>query len=720
MRIRNLFILCFVVTSFCINPLFAKKVDVNQAKQVATNFYSEKYNAFHRTSLQPVSVDETFEIKDNSATATIYIFNMNNNGFVIVAANDIVSPVLGYSFEGRYDEQNLSPEFTYWINNYKTQISSVVSAQLSSTPQVDAEWARLNKTSAAFTSSKDILSTTSVGPLCESTWDQVCCYNALCPSDATTASANICHHAVTGCVATAMAQEMYYYRYPLQGVGSYSYTDGSYGTLSANFGATTYNWNAMTNSCSGTDSAIATLIYHCGVAVKMQYGVSGSSAMMNDAVSAFKNYFKYTGVKSSYKGSGATAEAAWDTLVASELTSKRPVIYSGDDPTEGGHAWICDGYQYDNVKYYFHFNWGWSGVDDGYFLTNDLAPPGEGNFSTSQNIIYNIYPSSGYPYYCSSTTTALSSPVGTLEDGSGPSDYQDNDNCSWLIAPYGANHINITFDNFSTADANDVLTIYNGSDATAPVLKSYTGIDTGSVLPSPISSTSPTVFLSFVTDGSGTSSGWKISYTTTYPIFCTGVNDLTAASDTFSNGSGIYNYDNNTNCKWLIEPTNAGKVMLHFLSFNTEATYDVVKVTDNNGTLLGAYSGTTLPADVTSTSGQMLVEFTTNATNTAPGWKAVYTSTPAAGIEEFNSIKDLAVYPNPAKDKMHISFMVKDADNATLEIFDLTGQLIFSQAVNSLNGAFSKDIDISDFARGIYNLRVITSKESINKKIVVE
>ena len=100
-----------------------------------------------------------------------------------------------------------------------------------------------------------------------------------------------------------MAQEMYYYRYPLQGVGSHTDSNINYGTLTANFGATTYNWNAMTNSCTGTDSAIATLIYQCGVAVNMDYGVSGSSATMTSAVNAFKNYFKYTTVLSANKSS---------------------------------------------------------------------------------------------------------------------------------------------------------------------------------------------------------------------------------------------------------------------------------------------------------------------------------------------------------------------------------------------------------------------------------
>ena len=169
----------------------------------------------------------------------------------------------------------------------------------------------------------------------------------------------------------------------------------------------------------------------------------------------------------------------------------------------------------------------------------------------------------------------------------------------------------------------------------------------------------------------------------------------------------------------MIQPPGAGTVTLHFTSFNTEATYDVVKVVDPvSATTLGTYSGSTIPADVTSTSGQMLVQFTSNATNTYPGWSASYSST--TGLEEYNSIKELAVYPNPAKDKLHISFMANGINNATIEITDLTGQIVFTQAVNNLNGAFSRDIHISDLAKGIYNLRILSSKESINKKIVVE
>src|ERR1035438_2002856 len=121
-------LLFLIAISFCITQLFAKHVDINLAKTVAANFYTQHYNSFHHTSLKSISVSETFEIKDNGETV-FYAFNMVNNGFIMVAADDIVRPILGYSFESTYSDQNLPPQLTGLINNYKKQITNDVAAQ---------------------------------------------------------------------------------------------------------------------------------------------------------------------------------------------------------------------------------------------------------------------------------------------------------------------------------------------------------------------------------------------------------------------------------------------------------------------------------------------------------------------------------------------------------------------------------------------------------------
>ena len=217
-------ILLFVAISFCITQLFAKHIDINSAKIVASNFYTQQYNSFHHTSLKSIPVSESFEIKDNGQTV-FYAFNMANNGFIMVAADDIVRPILGYSFESIYSEQNVPPQLTGLINNYKKQITTDVATQLSSTPQIDAEWTRLNKSSDEFAAVKNTLTSTDtiLGPLTTSLWDQGCCYNTFCPYDV--AAKDWCSHCVTGCTATAIAQVMYYWRYPLQGQGSHTDAD---------------------------------------------------------------------------------------------------------------------------------------------------------------------------------------------------------------------------------------------------------------------------------------------------------------------------------------------------------------------------------------------------------------------------------------------------------------------------------------------------------------
>lgn len=205
----------------------------------------------------------------------------------------------------------------------------------------------------------------------------------------------------------------------------------------------------------------------------------------------------------------------------------------------------------------------------------------------------------------------------------------------------------------------------------------------------------------------------------TTPIYCTGTTTLTAPSDTISDGSGITNYDNNSNCKWEITPTGAASVTLHFNSFDLEPGNDKVRVIDiANTAILGTFSGTTLPPDVTSPSGQMRIIFTTNSTVTESGFEASYISS-QVGFEEYSTMKDLEIYPNPASDKLHVSFDIIDCNDATIQLIDLKGQQVYFESIP--NGVeFNKNIDIINFARGIYNLRIITSGEIINKKIAFE
>ncbi len=700
MKNKSIALLCFVAFLFFFNSVFANKVDSKKAGQVALNFYVE--HSPTNLSAKSLSITDNYVVSESSYVM-YYVININSTGFVIVSGDDRVTPVLGYSYEGAYSDQDQSPEFTYWVGIYKKQILDAITTGYIPTADINAQWTRLAVANDEFTPEKG---TKSVAPLTQSTWDQISCYNTLCPADATGPGG----HCVTGCVATTMGQIMYYYRYPTTGQGSHSYNAGTYGTLSANFGTATYDYNAMTNSCVSATTDIAKLIYHAGVSVEMNYSPTGSGADMGTAASSMVTYFKYSSnIKSAYKGFGYT-DAQWQSLITTDLDANRPIMYSGTDPAEGGHAWVCDGYQ---SSTYFHFNWGWSGAANGYYYLTALTPSGY-NFTSQQNMVYNIYPASGYPYYCTGTKN-ITTPVGTIDDGSGPSNYQNNDNCEWLIAPAGAEHLVFDFNNLNTESGNDVVTFYDGPTTASPVLGAYSG----STVPTTITSTSPEVLINFTTNGSSVNTGWFLSYRTIYPSYCSGTTSLTAVTDTFSDGSGSNYYNNNVNCKWQIAPPNATSVTLNFLDFNTETSSDVVRVIDPvSSTILGTFSGTTLPSPVTSPSGQMTVIFTSNGSLNDPGWTAYYTST-LSGIEDYTNVKQFSYYPNPAKDMLHISFNIANNNDAKLELMTITGQVIYSENLAG-NSAYSKDINLSSFAKGIYYIRLVSSGDIINKKVVIE
>lgn len=224
------------------------------------------------------------------------------------------------------------------------------------------------------------------------------------------------------------------------------------------------------------------------------------------------------------------------------------------------------------------------------------------------------------------STTILTSPTGTFNDGSGSSNYLNNSDCQWKIQPSGATSINLTFSEFDLSAPGDTLFVYDGSTISSPLLASLTG----NTIPSTITSTGGNLLIRFSTDGSITSSGWAANYTATVvPTFCNGTTTLTANSGSFSDGSGVAEYGNNSRCSWLINPANAITITLNFSRFSTEPGNDIVNIydgNDNNAPLLGSFSGNTIPVSITSTGGAIFVEFVSNATITASGWDASYTS----------------------------------------------------------------------------------------------
>jgi hypothetical protein len=396
---NNLKIWLILVLAFLSIELSSKQVDVNIAEITAYNFLKNKATSNKFEGELKLHLSYTFSSKSINSNAQLqhlnyfYVFNVNEFGFIAVAADDIIYPILAYSDESLFDSGTINISVQKWFQGYADQIRFAIKNNIEATDEINRQWRELHSNHKNFDKRQG-----SVSPLITTKWDQDRYYNDLCPYD------NIYKdRTVTGCVATAMAQIMKYWNYPSNGSGFHSYNHSKYGALSANFGSTNYQWSSMPNKVSSSNNAVATLLYHCGVSIDMNYNVSsqgGSSAQTLDVVDALKTYFGYP---SSVQGKYRTnyTETQWKNLLKTELDASRPMQYAGTG-SGGGHSFVCDGY--DNNDF-FHFNWGWSGNSDGYFSVNILSPGslgtggGTGGFNSNQRVIIGIQAPTGAQTY---------------------------------------------------------------------------------------------------------------------------------------------------------------------------------------------------------------------------------------------------------------------------------------------------------------------------------
>ena len=419
----------WIITALLVSSmtLMAERVSPADAALVADHFM----NAASSSSMQKAPAKRMVLKQAEMAEENRYYLYQNENGegWVIIAGDDAVSPVLAYSETGRFRTENMPVNVRKWMSKYNHFIQKIEADGVTASEETAAQWQALRKSPRRATGNAV------VGPLIQTQWDQESPYWNLCPGTGR-------NKAYVGCVATAMAQVMKFWEWPVTGTGSHSYKPldpnnpvddfGNYNystrytqTLSANFGETTYDWSNMLDRYTGTATsaqkeAVATLMYHCGVATEMMYGndADGGSGTFTVnygdwedpgcAQNAFVNYFRYKkeGL-TAYVRDGYTYHRTeyykkwndddWTAMIKEELDKRRPILYGGASE-EGGHSFICDGY--DDAGY-FHFNWGWSGDNDGYFLLSRLKPGSGGaggggyDFSEDQDVIIGIVPDKG-------------------------------------------------------------------------------------------------------------------------------------------------------------------------------------------------------------------------------------------------------------------------------------------------------------------------------------
>lgn len=324
------------------------------------------------------------DVSDTTLFSNIFIFKgSDGQGFVLVGNDDGAYPVLGYSCTGVFATVMMPEHIREWLWNYNNQLDTIRAYNLS----LVSATSLVGDDDGPESDPQDLILPPHVRPLLTTTWNQSPYYNAMCPDY------SIYSKCVAGCVATATAQIMKYWNWPERGEGSHSYNT-SYGTLSADFGNTVYDWQNMPNVLNGNSlpvqvGAVATLIYHIGVALETAYGTTSTaytnpnSAGMPSAESVLKTYFGYSPNLGTLVRSGYT-DGDWCALLQNELNARRPILYSGHG-SGGGHSFVMDGYDENGM---FHINWGWGGYCDGYYQVGALNP-GTGGIGSGSLGSYN-------------------------------------------------------------------------------------------------------------------------------------------------------------------------------------------------------------------------------------------------------------------------------------------------------------------------------------------
>ena len=367
-------LLFFFMLVFGAIALQAKPIDRNLALTAAQKFATTQFT-MERTTPQLVYTgqDEAY-----------YVFNIGDHGFVIIAGNDAHRPVIGFSDQSIFDAFDIPPALAYYLDGVAECIMH--QNQAVATPDVAAEWASVLEHGRLISRHGG----RGTGYFCQTKWNQDYPYNYCCPED----PAGSGGHAIVGCLATAMSQLMRFWAYPAQGIGNHCYTHDDYGQICADFGNTTYDWDNMPNVLNNSSSeaeklATGTLCFHCGVTIDMGYGPDGSGGASGPIPGVMHTYFNYSDANVQLRRNDFDTET-WKTMVREQFDMGWPMYYGGCE--DGGcHAFVCDGYD-DND--YFHFNLGWGGSSDGWYLIDD-APythPADAMFNFVPAEVYNQTP----------------------------------------------------------------------------------------------------------------------------------------------------------------------------------------------------------------------------------------------------------------------------------------------------------------------------------------
>ena len=345
---------------------YAEQVPADRAMKVASCFSeSIQGSAFRSAPALRLVYEAKDELRATGGETRFYVFNRGEaDGFVIVSGDDRALPVLGYATSGSFSYDEAPANMKAWLDGYADEIAFATRNIEEAAADTRSAWDALLSGSAPANTRAAVMP-----------------FNDMCPLING-------QRAKTGCVATAMAEVMRYHQHPANGSGSMTTDDG----VSADFNVS-FDWANMLEDYTGAYTAeqasqAAQLSFLCGVSCNMAYGLHESSAQQALIVNALPTFFFYDKGILRGKKDNYTAEE-WNSIIANELASGRPVVYGGEG-SDGGHTFLLDGS--DGEMY--HVNWGWNGQDNGYFRLSALTP-GDVSYTSNQEMVYNIKPDEG-------------------------------------------------------------------------------------------------------------------------------------------------------------------------------------------------------------------------------------------------------------------------------------------------------------------------------------
>ena len=400
---NKLFTLILTLSVMMMGTAKAENVDLQTARQVGAYFFAQMTGAKSPVAPEALVLAEQFD-NPTLCIPAVYAFNIENGGYVVVSACDGVEPILAYAPTGSLDSETMPPACRYMLESYAKLVAENQNNNATATNEATNAWKGLVE--HTFHPVSNLSKATY---LVKARWDQEDPYNRFCPMQGN-------QHCLTGCVATAMAMIIHYWKYPVVGgLSDHSARNWHTATTTWNYQSIKYKftldsnkfvYDSMPNSISPRSDynkirAIGKLSFACGVTVKMGWSVSGSGALSQNVPEALK-YFQYDHAIYKERHNASSQDASWLSLLHSEIEDNaRPVSYSGSDRNgtgrdAAGHAFVLSGCDPDNSKR-FYINWGWGGSSDGYYTIapiSSVETAGGYTFNSRHAIVYNIYPNS--------------------------------------------------------------------------------------------------------------------------------------------------------------------------------------------------------------------------------------------------------------------------------------------------------------------------------------